>query len=138
MSTATIDRTAHLEQTIKDAETELAQLRSTAEAVRRKNAQKAELEQFRANVDSQRKALAHLDSTIEETIDAIKAEANSGVVLDQLGLGIVINGDQSKAAARILTDKLMGLVLAHAVRARQLANLEAKLEGMERVVQRKI
>lgn len=126
------EREQHLKTIILDAERELSQLRSESEAERRKNAQKKELEQFRANVESARAALVKTDADIDSTICAIKQEAEGGVVLDKLGLGLIVNDDQSKAATRSLADRLVGLTLSRAVRARQLCNLETKLEGMER------
>lgn len=126
------ERELHLKTIILDAERELSQLRSESEAERRKNAQKTELEQFRANVESARAALVKTDADIDSTISAIKHEAEGGVALDKLGLGLIVNDDQSKAATRSLADKLVGLTLSRAVRARQLCNLETKLEGMER------
>lgn len=128
--TTAIDRTAHLETTIRDAETELAALRSEAETERRMKSASEELRRFREIVGDARRLLAKFDDGIDSTIAAMKAEAEGSVTVDFRG--VVANEPAHVARITQFAEKLRSDLLGRARHNRQLRDLETRLEGMER------
>lgn len=130
MTTTTIDRAAHLETTIQDAERELHSLRAEEARQKQMAALGNELKRFRQLVADARRLLDKFGTDIDATIEAMKSEAEGSVVVDFRG--VVSNEPARVGKLTQLTEKLRTDLLGRARHARQLRDLEDRLEGLER------